>query len=150
LILGTMPSPASLAAGQYYAHPRNALWPILGALLDFDPAAPYECRTSRLIAARVALWDVLRACRRHGSLDQDIDRTSIDTNDFATFFALHPHIDRICFNGAAAETLYRRHVAPSCDEAPRVTTVRLPSTSPAHARLSITAKRAAWCAALRR
>ncbi len=144
LILGTMPGQASLAAGQYYAHPRNAFWPILGALLGFDPAAPYEHRVACLMASDIALWDVLRRCRRRGSLDHDIDRTSIAANDFATFFARHPGIDRVYFNGAGAETLYRRHVLRPGDRSVRRTGVRLPSTSPAHAALSLAAKRAAW------
>lgn len=139
-----MPGRASLAAGQYYAHPRNAFWRIFGELLGFDPADAYEHRAARLIEAGIAVWDVLRCCRRRGSLDHDIDATSIVANDFDRFFASHPSIDRLYFNGAGAEALYRRHVLPTCESATRIARVRLPSTSPAHAALSAAAKAVAW------
>jgi double-stranded uracil-DNA glycosylase len=144
LVLGTMPSPASLQARQYYAHPRNAFWPIVAALCGFDPAARYDARAAALAACGVAVWDVLAACVRPGSLDADIDDASAVTNDFAGFFATHRRIRRVCFNGAKAETLYVRRVLPALDPAPIVEYVRLPSTSPAHAGRSLAAKLEAW------
>jgi len=149
LILGSMPGEASLAAGRYYAHPRNAFWPVMAALLRFDAAAPYAVRVRALRSARVALWDVLRACRRRGSLDADIAREDLEANDFAAFFRRHPRIRRVFFNGAKAEQCFRRHV----ESEPGVPWQRLPSTSPAHAALSFEAKLQAWRAveeALRR
>ncbi len=140
LILGSMPGRASLAAGQYYAHPRNAFWPIMGALLGLDPALPYPERAARLAAAGVALWDVLHACTRPGSLDAAIDRDSAEHNDLAAFFAAQPGIRHVFFNGAAAAALFRRH-----GQLPAGTTgTRLPSTSPAHAGRSFADKLAAW------
>lgn len=139
LILGSMPGQASLAAGQYYAHPRNAFWPIMGALLGFDPALPYPERAARLAAASIALWDVLHACSRPGSLDSAIDPDSVEPNDFATFFAAHPHIGHVFFNGTTAATLFRRH----CPER-TLSLVHLPSTSPAHAGRNFADKLAAW------
>ncbi len=144
LILGTMPGRASLEAGQYYAHPRNAFWRILGELLGFDPGDPYERRTARLVAAGIAVWDVLGACRRLGSLDHDIEAGSVVPNDFAGFFATHPRIDRVYCNGAGAELLYRKHVLRAGLARPEVVPVRLPSTSPAHAAKSVVDKMAAW------
>ena len=144
LILGTMPGRASLEAGQYYAHPRNAFWRILGELVGFDPGDAYERRTARLVASGIAVWDVLRACRRRGSLDQDIDVESVEANDFAGFFADHPRIERIYCNGAGAERLYRQHVLRAGLAVPDIDPVRLPSTSPAHASLSLADKAAAW------
>jgi TDG/mug DNA glycosylase family protein len=144
LILGSLPGRASLAAGQYYAHPRNAFWPILGVLFGFDPAAPYEARVAALLRARVAVWDVCAAAVRPGSLDAAIAPASVRPNDFAAFFGAHRKIVRVAFNGAVAATLYRRHGLPEGGRE----IVRLPSTSPAHASLDLAAKRRAWAAAL--
>ncbi len=140
LILGSMPGRASLAAGQYYAHPRNAFWPIMGCLLDFDPALPYPERAARLAAAGVALWDVLHACTRTGSLDTAIDPASTEPNDFAALFAAQPGIRHVFFNGCAAAGLFRRH----CQLPPGAACTRRPSTSPAHAARNFADKLAAW------
>jgi len=143
LILGSMPGMASLRARQYYAHPRNQFWRIVGDLLGFDPALPYDERVAGLAASGIALWDVLKSCTRAGSLDADIENGSIVPNDFKKFFAGHPLIRRVYFNGATAESCYRRHVL-SLLPAPPLEYRRLPSTSPAHAALSYEKKRAAW------
>ncbi|MBA4741546.1 MAG: DNA-deoxyinosine glycosylase [Azoarcus sp.] len=147
LILGSMPGLASLAAHAYYAHPRNAFWPIVGDLLDFDAAAPYAARVAALTAAAYALWDVLGACRREGSLDASIDPASLEVNDFATFLAENTGIERIFFNGGFAERSFRRHVLPLPGCTPAL--MGLPSTSPANASLTLADKRAAWRAILR-
>lgn len=139
LILGNMPGVVSLQAGQYYAHPRNAFWGITAELFEFDPAAPYDERVHRLTAAGVAVWDVLRSCRRIGSLDASVEPDSMVPNDFAAFFATHPDIATVCFNGAAAEKNFTRLVG--IHHPARY--LRLPSTSPAHT-LSYAAKLAAW------
>lgn len=142
LILGSMPGAASLAAGQYYAHPRNGFWPIVCAVLGIDPALPYADRMQAFAARGYALWDVLGACRRKGSLDADIEPDSMVVNDFPAFFAAHPHIGRVFLNGTAAETLFRRHVASVLER--RVVWRRLPSTSPANASWPFAAKLDAW------
>ena len=146
LILGSMPGEVSLAAGQYYAHPRNAFWPIMGHLFGFDPQADYAKRVAALLEARVAVWDVLHSCRRSGSLDSRIRDDAV--NDFTTFFADHPTISRLFFNGQKAEASYRRHVLPHLPR--QLDYQRLPSTSPAHATLSFEAKLAAWRTAITR
>ena len=143
LILGSMPGQASLDANQYYAHPRNLFWPILGELVGAYPALDYTARAGILTANGIALWDVLKSCRRKTSLDADIDKASIVTNDFAAFFAAHPQIGHVYFNGATAEQTFRRHVLPSINAKPLVLQ-RLPSTSPAHAALSYRQKLQSW------
>ncbi|HUO94188.1 MAG TPA: DNA-deoxyinosine glycosylase [Rhizomicrobium sp.] len=142
LILGSMPGTASLKAGQYYAHPRNAFWPIMGRLFDAGPQWPYEQRVKRLLQAGVALWESLEACVRPGSLDTSI--TDEVPNDFASFFAQHPRIRHVYFNGAKAETSFRRHVLPLPSSGAERLYTRLPSTSPAHAGMPFEAKVKAW------
>jgi len=144
LVLGSMPSVASLRLQQYYGHPQNAFWKIVGEVLGFDPAMAYEQRAAALVQSRVALWDVLASCVREGSLDAAIDDASVVANDFAPFFRSHPHIVRVCFNGAKAESVYRKHVLHHLGTRRVVDYVRLPSTSPAHAGMRFQAKVEVW------
>lgn len=139
LILGSFPSAQSLVARQYYGNPRNAFWPIAGELFGFDPRAPYDDRLTALQSGGVALWDVLRACRRAGSADSAIDPKSLVINDFSDLFGRYPTIARVYFNGAKAADLYRR-LAHAVE---RIRYERLPSTSPAHV-MPPGAKLAAW------
>lgn len=149
LILGSMPGKRSLAEHQYYAHPQNAFWRIMSALLGFDPTLPYAARCSALTGAGIALWDVLGECERHTSLDADIVEASIQPNDLPGFLKTHPRIEIIAFNGAKAEQSFGRHVVPSLDEARRdIPRTRLPSTSPAHAGMRFDVKLAVWREAL--
>lgn len=141
LILGSMPGDVSLKAGQYYAHPRNAFWRIMGALFEAGPQLSYEARVDRLRRAGIALWDSLHSCVRPGSLDASI--TGEEPNDFATFFSAYPRIEHVFFNGSKAETVFRRHVLPSLPM-DRLVFARLPSTSPAHAAMSFEAKVRKW------
>lgn len=139
LILGNMPSVMSLDAKQYYANPRNAFWRITGEIYGFDASAPYDVRTAALTAHGIAVWDVLRSCRRIGSLDSDVEPDSMVANDFQRFFNRHPSISRVFFNGAAAEKNFNRLVRVMPDFQYR----RLPSTSPAQT-MRYEDKLAAW------
>ena len=139
LILGNMPSVMSLAAAEYYGNPRNAFWRIAGELFGFEVDEPYPRRVEALRRNGVAVWDVLHSCRRPGSLDSAVDPASMVANDFAAFFAAHPAIERVYFNGAAAQHNYARLVRIDAD----VSYLRLPSTSPAQT-MSYTDKLAAW------
>ena len=143
LILGNMPSVMSLAAGQYYANPRNAFWRIMGELFGFGPDEPYDERTAALRAHGIAVWDVLRSCRRVGSLDSSVRPDSMVANDFGALFRRSPGIDRVFFNGAAAERNFARLVP----DPPALHYRRLPSTSPART-MRYADKLAAWRAAL--
>jgi hypoxanthine-DNA glycosylase len=143
LILGSMPGQASLKAAEYYAHPRNLFWPIMGQLVGAELALSYQERCGILKSTGIAVWDVLKSCQRQGSLDTAIQPATIVTNDFAGFLSGHPHITRIYFNGATAEQTFRKQVLPSLD-ANRLILHRLPSTSPAHAALSFADKLVKW------
>jgi hypoxanthine-DNA glycosylase len=139
-----MPGKVSLRAQQYYAHPRNAFWKLMGTLLGFDADVPYPERLEHLTKARIALWDVLKTCTRESSLDSDIvDDTSVP-NDFASFFATHPGITRVFFNGEKAESSFRKLVLPTLGDGEPSVFVRLPSTSPANASIPYERKRADW------
>ncbi|NKI35023.1 DNA-deoxyinosine glycosylase [Wenzhouxiangella sp. XN79A] len=150
LILGSMPGVRSLDEARYYAHPRNAFWTILGAWTGVAPEAAYAERIDALRAHGIALWDVIGRCRRSGSLDSRIDPASIEANDLAGLLLACPRIERVLLNGGRAAQDYQRRVLPTLDAAARaLPRFRLPSTSPAHASVSLAAKRSAWDEALR-
>ncbi|MDO8262447.1 MAG: DNA-deoxyinosine glycosylase [Gallionella sp.] len=147
LILGSMPGKESLRAGQYYAYPRNTFWTIMGELAGAAPALPYEARIQKLKSAGIALWDVLASCKRHSSMDADIESDSICPNDFASFFLKHPRITHVFFNGTMAEQCFQKHVQPILKhglESRPLHCQRLPSTSPANASMSYEQKLNAW------
>lgn len=145
LILGSMPGQESLRRRQYYAHPHNQFWPIMGALFGASPDKPYAERVRALHAHRVATWDVLKSCERVGSLDGDIVRASEVPNDFVGFLRRHPGVCAVFFNGGHSEQAFRRHVVPQLAERiRRLHLERLPSTSPAHAGMPRAAKLEAW------
>lgn len=145
LILGSIPGGASLAKSQYYAHPRNAFWPVVGKIMGFNPAAPYDIRCNHLLQSGVALWDVLHTCERSGSLDSSIIKASMRPNDFNLFFQNHPQITSICFNGATAEKIFKKLVLKNLPQSvPLPTMDCLPSTSPAHASLTVQQKYLQW------
>jgi hypoxanthine-DNA glycosylase len=145
LVLGSMPGVVSLRAAEYYAHPRNAFWPLMQALFAVPAAAPYIERIRALHAAGVGLWDVLAECERVGSLDSAIAPESIAVNDIAALLRRETGLRVIALNGGTAARLFDRHVAPALRDAARATRVlRLPSTSPAHAARSFEQKAEAW------
>jgi hypoxanthine-DNA glycosylase len=137
LVLGSFPGAASLAAQQYYAHPRNAFWPIVGALWGIDLAArPYPQRVAEARRRGLAVWDVYAACRREGSLDSAIE--AAEPNDLAGIVARLSQLRAIVHNGGEAARAMRltRALGPPVR--------RLPSTSPANASWSFERKLAAW------
>ena len=137
LVLGSFPGAASLAAGQYYAHPRNQFWPLISAVIGDNLAAlPYAERLPRLLAHGVGLWDVLGECEREGSLDSAIRKPA--ANDFQRLRTLCPLLETVGFNGQASGKF-----APQFDAA-GYRTVVLPSSSPAHMALSFAQKLDLW------
>ncbi len=147
LILGSLPGVRSIEAQQYYAQPQNTFWRIMGELFGAERELSYAQRLRKLRASGIALWDVAAAAERPGSLDSAIVHTSVEANDFATFFQAHRRIGLICFNGAKAAELYRRLVLPTLDEPfASIAVKRMPSTSPAHAAMPYAKKLEAWSA----
>jgi len=145
LVLGSMPGGASLDAQQYYAHPRNAFWPVMEALFQIDTGLPYPERLEKLKAAHIALWDVVHQCHRSGSLDTSIEADSVIVNDIAGLLRRHPTIVAVICNGGGAWQLLHRHVVrPAGADGIGVPVYKMPSTSPANARLSLQQKTAEW------
>jgi TDG/mug DNA glycosylase family protein len=136
LILGSFPGEASLAARQYYAHPRNHFWPLLAVILD-EPlqALSYEARLARLRAHRVGVWDTIIACARVGSLDTAI-RDAV-RGEASRVRRAAPAVELVCFNGKTAA-----RAEPAWRAAGYATQV-LPSSSPAYTR-PFAEKLAAW------
>ncbi len=143
LILGSMPGERSLAAAQYYAHPRNAFWKIMQRVVGWEDGAEYDERILALKARGIALWDVLHSCHRKGSLDAAIRAGSVKVNDFRAFFQRHPKIDTVLFNGGTSERYYKQYVLPKLERTD-ISHLRMPSTSPAHAAMSFEKKAAVW------
>ena len=143
VVLGSFPGVASLAAQQYYGHPRNLLWRLLSALWDEDLVAlAYPQRLDALRRRRVGLWDVYRSCEREGSLDSAI-RSAVP-NDLAQLTRLAPQLRAVAHNGA--ESARSRKFA----ERLGVDVHTLPSTSPANASWSFERKLDAWRAVFAR
>ncbi|MGD9945222.1 MAG: DNA-deoxyinosine glycosylase [Burkholderiaceae bacterium] len=137
LVLGSFPGEASLAAGHYYAHPRNQFWPILSAVLD-QPLVdwPFERRYQAVLEAGLGIWDVYDACQREGSLDSRIREAA--ANDFEVLAALAPHLKAVLFNGRAAGRYEPAFRARGYE------TRVLPSTSPAFAGMPASSKLQRW------
>jgi TDG/mug DNA glycosylase family protein len=143
LVLGSLPGRLSLERGEYYANPQNAFWKIVAAQIP-DLPADYAGRVAGLIEHRVALWDVLAAATRSGSLDADIGDDAVH-NNFRAFFHIHPHITLVAFNGKVASELYEQRVLSTLTDAQRaIVRETLPSTSGAHASLPFPQKVARW------
>ena len=138
LILGTMPSVQSLRQGFYYAHPRNAFWPMMFELLGERFSEDIGDRKRLLIRNRIALWDVARSAVRPGSLDSAIREAA--PNDIPGLLDSCPGIRKVLLNGTVALSLYRKLLTPLAVES-----ALLPSTSPANT-MPYAKKLAAWSA----
>lgn len=147
LILGSLPGQRSIQRAEYYAHPRNQFWPVMQRILGIDPKWPYRQRISSLNSWSIGLWDVVGSCQRRGSLDSEIRPDSIRCNDIASILARsRSEGTSIICNGALAAALCRAHVLPQLSRPSAL--LQAPSTSPAHARLSLDAKVEQWASAL--
>lgn len=150
LVLGSMPGQASLKEQRYYAHPRNAFWPILGELCGFSPELTYTERLLALNESGVALWDVIGSCHRPGSLDSRIAAESVQPNDLPGLVSQLPELRLIACNGGTAYRLFTRHFGSlvGAEHPDRPAVLQLPSTSPAYAAMSFDLKRERWRAIL--
>ena len=140
MIVGSMPSVKSLADAQYYAHPRNAFWPILFDIWGVVPHNDYERKKAMLCEHGVALWDAAACCEREGSLDSSM--RGVVYNDFSRVYAVCPRIGVVLCNGGTAFSLFMRS-----GFAGERRVLRMPSTSPAYTR-PYEEKRRVWKAAL--
>ena len=139
LILGSLPGEQSLAAGRYYANPRNHFWALTGAVIGIDlEHLAYEQRLETLRAHGIGLWDTVAEATRNGSLDTSI-REHLP-NDLETLVAGLPHLRAVAFNGGRSAKIGMKLLA---EHAHRLALIRLPSSSPAHT-VSVKDKTKAW------
>jgi len=142
LILGSMPGVASLEAVQYYAHPRNAFWPIMAELFGIDASVDYAQRIAQISQKPVVLWDTLQSCYRPGSLDSAITRDSVEANEIPELLEEFTEIRAVACNGATSANYFRKLVLPRISES--IELLPMPSTSPANAGMNFAQKLGAW------
>lgn len=143
LLLGSMPSVSSLEKQQYYGHPRNAFWPLLAHLLNFELHEQYKKNAAQATKRGIAIWDVIGQCERKGSLDSAIVKGSERINPIPDLLVNYQSIKTIGLNGGTAATLFKHHCLSELD-AKQLNIHYLPSTSPANARMNFAEKCAAW------
>lgn len=144
LILGSLPSQMSLDKQQYYANPRNSFWQIMHEIAGTGSNDSYESRCKQLIKNGIALWDVLASSKRPGSLDSAIDLSSATGNDFSSLFDRYQGIALIAFNGRKARNLFDRLLLRTTRLPEGCKLVDLPSSSPAHAAMTVDEKIERW------
>lgn len=142
-----MPSVISIEEAFYYAHPRNAFWPIIESLLvqsgkSAKALSSIEAKKQACDSLGIYLWDVLQACERQGSLDSAIQLPQ--ANDFAAVFEAYPTLKTVAFNGQAAEKLFKKEVLKKQNLPKGLVFLSLPSTSPAYAAITLEDKRLLW------
>ena len=150
LILGSAPSVKSLSFQEYYAHSQNSFWKIIlnlsGRTYDTHPS--YEDRIQIMLSLEIGLWDVMRACRRKGSLDSSIEFETAEMNDFSQIISASPRIEKVFFNGKSAHQLYLKSLRSSNNKVmsplAELKYQVLPSTSPANAKLNFKQKLDIW------
>lgn len=150
LVLGSFPGTRSLASVAYYANAQNRFWRAVADVAPLDPTDSYPARLAALRRAGIGLWDVLRACRREGSLDQRIVPGSEEPNDLGPIVRAHPELRAIVLNGGSVAGLFHRFIVPRPWWPDAGLAIRvLPSTSPAHAAMPAHEVVARWSTCLR-
>ncbi len=137
LILGSLPGAASLAAGRYYANPRNQFWRLLETVIDQGLTdLTYDERLAALQSSGIGLWDTVATASRQGSLDADIRLQ--EASDVPALAATLPALRAIAFNGGTAARIGRRGLGATA-----LALIDLPSSSPAYT-LAFARKAEAW------
>lgn len=144
LILGSLPGKKSIAEQQYYAHPRNALWPILCDWMQLPISMSYEQRIEAALSCGVGFWDVVAQAHRPGSLDSAIQSSTVHYNPVDQLIPKLPKLKGILLNGGAAMTHFKRAGFHTLASEKGIDFYQLPSTSPAHASMTFEEKRVAW------
>lgn len=144
IILGSMPGVISLNAAQYYANPRNMFWQVVAGLFNIDTDCSYQARVRKIRQLPIILWDTLKACHREGSLDAKIVNADIEANDIVALLEQYPSVRAIAFNGAAAAKYFDRLVRPNVPGNLGIELLKMPSTSPANARMGFEQKLGSW------
>jgi hypoxanthine-DNA glycosylase len=147
LILGSMPGVESLNQQQYYAHPRNAFWPIMASICHFD-LQDYSSNCLNLNQSCIALWDIIASCQRKGSLDSAIIGDSVVVNDFSWLFSQYKAITDIYCNGGKSHSLFKKHIIKPNLLPRHINVHQMPSTSPAYAAMKYSEKLSKWSKAL--
>lgn len=144
LILGSMPSVASLEKQQYYGHPRNAFWPLLAHCLSFELEQDYSLNVEQIKQRGIAVWDVIGQCKRKGSLDSAIVKGSEVMNPIQSLLEKNPGIKVIGLNGGKAAALFKKNCLPRLSNEVNLEILALPSTSPANAGMNFEQKCVKW------
>lgn len=134
LILGSMPGVKSLEEQQYYAHPQNRFWKVMGSICNEPKLSEldYEIKLKILLNNNIALWDTIKSCKREGSLDSDIQNEK--PNDIRKLLKKYPNIQTICLNGNKSYTAFKKYFP---DLLEKYNCLKMPSTSPANARYNL-------------
>lgn len=134
LILGSMPGVKSLIEQQYYAHPQNRFWKVLGYICKNQNLSnlEYNKKLEILLANKIALWDTIKSCTRDGSLDSNI--LNVIPNDIRKLLKKYPKIKTICLNGGKSFSTFKKYFP---DLLEKYDCKKMPSTSPANAKFSL-------------
>lgn len=134
LILGSMPGIKSLEEQQYYAHPQNRFWKVMGNICNEPKLSEldYDTKLKILLNSNIALWDTIKSCKREGSLDSDIQNEK--PNNIGKLLKTYPNIEIICLNGNKSYIAFKKYFP---DLLKKYTCYKILSTSPANARYSL-------------
>ena len=134
LILGSMPGVKSLEEQQYYAHPQNRFWKVMGAICNKPNLhqLDYQQKLKILLQNNIALWDTIKSCKRDGSLDSDIQNET--PNDIYGLLKKFPKLKIICLNGNKSYATFKKYFP---DLLEKYSCHKMPSTSPANAKYSL-------------